>query len=1189
MERVHAMELALALEDLAAASSPFLIGVRHHSVALAAAVPALLEDAAPDRIFVELPADFQPWLPWLGHAETEAPVALAASRPGREGAFYPFADFSPELAAVRWAVARGVPVEAFDLPMGVDCPRGPAEEGGEDEGLIERLQADQGAPDGFSLWDRLVEAAAVGGAPEATRRAALLYGAALRWDAGPRTPRRDRLREAYMRARLRDAGAARPAVVVGAFHAPALLEGPALLEARAAGLDPVPRVVDIPPAGAAPVTSLISYRFDLFDARSGYPAGVLDPGWQQRVWEAASTGGAMGPVVAAALVGVCRALRALRHVAGPADAAEAYRLAYGLAALRALPAPGRRELLEALEATLGQGELLGRGRALARALERTLVGSRRGRLARQTPVCGLLPSVEALLRGLRLPGPDDEVEKLLRLDPLRSDLDRRRHVTLQRLCALEVPYAILADQGDFEERLTHAWRVKWEPATEASIALAGLFGADLEAAVSGQLERGRPGVEAAGSGPAGADEEAPTAQAELAWVERAAECGLPALTTRGLDRLSGEFSLRAKLGELVSAVTFVDRLARGHIAGLLREGSAAGVPGALPAFELPAEALLALEGELLAVGVRALDGLHGSSDPADARALTGLVRLARREGRAEDGRLGQAVEALARGGAPLISGAAEVALLRLGRRSAASLGLPLGAEIEAAATEAARRALSGRLAGVMLAAGPLVEAEPALQDGLCAPIEGLCDADFLDRLAALRGGFHGLSPASRERLLRSLAERVGEAPGADPLRPDPLGADNLRPEALASYAVADAAGRERLGALGLLPDRIPDLGSPSLALRPRSPHALGPLTRWRLVLGQRLPPDAGEAARYAHALDELYGGGAGEGSRAELGGGGGLERAFPTARGWADEVGALFGAELREEVIGRAAEAGDVHALLLADPDTVSPSVELLERALSLQGGLSEGQLEHLRALCRRVTEALVQALSLRVRPALGGLCSPRPTRRRTDRLHLRRTVEANLRTAEQGPEGWRIVPERLHFRARSRREMDWHIVLVVDTSGSMEASVIYAAMMAAILAALPAVHVSFYAFSDTVIDFTERVADPLALLLEVKVGGGTRIHRALRYAREQMRVPSRSLLLLITDFEEGGSVAALQAEVRALAESGVKLLGLAALGDDAKPRYCEPIARRVVAAGMPVAALSPLELARWVGEQLRG
>ena len=54
----------------------------------------------------------------------------------------------------------------------------------------------------------------------------------------------------------------------------------------------------------------------------------------------------------------------------------------------------------------------------------------------------------ALLRGLRLPGPDEEGEKLLRLDPLRSDLDRRRHVTLQRLCALEVPYAILADQGD---------------------------------------------------------------------------------------------------------------------------------------------------------------------------------------------------------------------------------------------------------------------------------------------------------------------------------------------------------------------------------------------------------------------------------------------------------------------------------------------------------------------------------------------------------------------------------------------------------------------------------------------------------------------------------------------------------------------------------------------------------------------
>jgi VWA domain-containing protein len=55
------------------------------------------------------------------------------------------------------------------------------------------------------------------------------------------------------------------------------------------------------------------------------------------------------------------------------------------------------------------------------------------------------------------------------------------------------------------------------------------------------------------------------------------------------------------------------------------------------------------------------------------------------------------------------------------------------------------------------------------------------------------------------------------------------------------------------------------------------------------------------------------------------------------------------------------------------------------------------------------------------------------------------------------------------------------------------------------------------------------------------------------------------------------------------LAESGVKLIGLAALDDDAKPRYHAGNASGVVSAGMPVAAVSPERLAEWVGDQIRG
>ncbi|WP_461037645.1 DUF5682 family protein, partial [Streptomyces mayteni] len=111
---------AAALRELTDPAGPFLIGVRHHAPSLAAVVPALLDAAEPEVLLVELPAELQEWLGWLAHEDTTAPVALAAVEPGPDPgspAFYPFADFSPELVALRWAARRGVPAVAADLPL----------------------------------------------------------------------------------------------------------------------------------------------------------------------------------------------------------------------------------------------------------------------------------------------------------------------------------------------------------------------------------------------------------------------------------------------------------------------------------------------------------------------------------------------------------------------------------------------------------------------------------------------------------------------------------------------------------------------------------------------------------------------------------------------------------------------------------------------------------------------------------------------------------------------------------------------------------------------------------------------------------------------------------------------------------------------------------------------------------------
>ncbi|MGZ3454960.1 MAG: DUF5682 family protein [Polyangiales bacterium] len=1162
-----ALEPKQAIDALAGSTKPFIVGVRHHSPACAAAVPALLDAFAPERLLIELPQELGSWLGWLGDPELAAPVALAAAgKDSGELFFYPFADFSPELAAVRWAAKHKVTIEAFDLPAGARDGSSRMRKEIEGPSLVDLLHRQHGSDDVESLWDRMIEVRANRDDPEATRRAALMFGWALRFDearAGGPAPV-DLRREAYMRTRLAESKA-KTAVVIGSFHAGALLETPI----------PVP----VPPIelGALKevVTSMVPYAFELLDSRSGYPAGIRDPRFQQRAFEILRDGGESEQTVAELVAQIARAVRARGHVAGIPDAAEAARLARDVATLRGLPAPGRRELLEAIETSMGQGERLGRGRILAKALEEVLVGRARGTLPKAAPRSGLVPHVVDLTKELSLPGPPGEKEsKQMDLDPLRSNLDRKRQIVIERLRAAGVVYANEEARTGVggSDTLTTRWEVRWTPATEATIEVAGLLGVTLQQAAEGALRR---------SEKLARQEDKWGVRGLLVGVRAAAACALPELARERLIALAGEGLKEAGLAEVIEALALIERITRGHVPGLPVEE-----------FSWPAEVR---PEDFIAAAVRAVEGLTGSTRIEDAVALGEVVDLAIRE-RAEgqsgimlgEGRLGFSLDQLAREGSPLMQGAGGAARVLLGRDEGRAFADRVGSFIDAAVDREGKRDLVERLKGALVLASPLFEAHPGFVDALLDRIEALDDRSFLDRVAAIRGGFEVLSPAARQRLLDAIGARAGE---------DAHGMEHamslaLSPEQAGHAASADRAGKLVVEALGLPIEQPPPMGegSPPPKRIARPGDTLGLLDRARLILGrerERLPP---QAARYASALDELYGHGKGEG-RKELGigVGGGKEAPFPTVREWSDELEELFGTEVREEVLGRAAAGGRTAAALALDPDAVTPSVELLEQVLSLKGGLAEKDMGRLRKLVSRIVDQLVQALARRVRPALAGIVMPRPTRRSVGPLDLRRTLSQNLKTARRNPDGSiAIVAEDLIFKTRARRSLDWHLVLVVDVSGSMDASVIHSAIMAAIIDALPAVSVKFVAFNTQVMDLSERVDDPLGLLLEISVGGGTEIEKGLRYARGQLKVPQRSMVVVISDFEQGGSVPELVAEVRALVESGARVLGLAALDDRGAPRYHRAIAEMLVEAGMPIAALTPLELARWVAEQIR-
>jgi Mg-chelatase subunit ChlD len=118
-------------------------------------------------------------------------------------------------------------------------------------------------------------------------------------------------------------------------------------------------------------------------------------------------------------------------------------------------------------------------------------------------------------------------------------------------------------------------------------------------------------------------------------------------------------------------------------------------------------------------------------------------------------------------------------------------------------------------------------------------------------------------------------------------------------------------------------------------------------------------------------------------------------------------------------------------------------------------------------------------------------------------------------------------------------------------------------------------------------VDVTAHCTDPVETLMKVQLGGGTDIGHALSYAASLVDNPRRTIVILITDFFEGAPEQRLFSVTRQLTESGVTLLGLAALDEQARPSYDRRIAERMVALGAHVAAMTPGELAEWVAEKV--
>jgi Mg-chelatase subunit ChlD len=342
--------------------------------------------------------------------------------------------------------------------------------------------------------------------------------------------------------------------------------------------------------------------------------------------------------------------------------------------------------------------------------------------------------------------------------------------------------------------------------------------------------------------------------------------------------------------------------------------------------------------------------------------------------------------------------------------------------------------------------------------------------------------------------------------------------------------------------------------------------------RWRLILGGGANDGtscqlSGSDLGMDRTLEALY-----DSDRKA-----GLGSSSPNVARWLGDIREYFPSSVVRLMQADALERLQLRQMLL-EPEmlaSVEPDVNLVATLMSLRAVIPNRTKETARLVVRKVVEELTKKLENPTRQAIAGALnrSIRNRRPRLQEIDWDRTIRVNLRHYQ--PDYRTVVPEtRIGFGRKRNSLRD--LILCVDQSGSMAASVVYAGVFGAVLASIPSVSTRMVVFDTAVVDLTEEISDPVELLFGVQLGGGTDIHRALTYCEGLVRRPTDTVLVLISDLFEGGDRAGLLKKAAALVDAGVKMVALLTLSDNGAPGYDHDIAAKFAALGIPSFACTP-------------
>jgi len=346
------------------------------------------------------------------------------------------------------------------------------------------------------------------------------------------------------------------------------------------------------------------------------------------------------------------------------------------------------------------------------------------------------------------------------------------------------------------------------------------------------------------------------------------------------------------------------------------------------------------------------------------------------------------------------------------------------------------------------------------------------------------------------------------------------------------------------------------------------------LKKWRLVLGKHADPEqtvnlGAEEAGKDGVLEALYDS---DNERK-----GGLGSSSPRVNRWLGDIRKYFPTSVVQIMQKDAFERLNIEKMLFEPEflESIEPDVNLVSTLLSLTKVMPQKTKETARKVVRKVVEELEKKLTNPMRQAIAGSIN-RATRNRRPKLKeidWHKTIRANLKHYQKDLET--IIPETLIGYGKKGQALR-KVILLVDQSGSMATSVVYAGVFGAILASLKSIKTHIIVFDTAVVDLTPELHDPVDLLFGTQLGGGTDINKAVGYAEHLIPNPTDTIVFLISDLFEGGNENALLKRVAAIKASGAQFITLLALNDDGAPAFDRSVAGKLGHFDVPSFACSP-------------